>query len=102
MRTARFRSPPSANQVDSLPEGSHWQVIGIGLNQWALVAAAITMGGNVRVGLEDNFYLPSGEMARSNGDLVAKARQMVEDSGRRPATVAEARELLGIEPRVAV
>ena len=43
------------DQVDSLPAGSLWQVIGIGLNQWPLVAAAITMGGNLRVGLEDNF-----------------------------------------------
>ena len=61
-----------------------------------LVAAALTLGGNVRVGLEDNFYLPDGEMARSNGDLVAKARAMAEDVGRRAATVAEARELLGV------
>ena len=60
-----------------------------------LGAAALTLGGNFRVGLEDNFYLPNGEMARSNGDLIAKARQMVEDVGRRPATVAEAREMLG-------
>ena len=48
----------------------------------------------MRVGLEDNFYLPNGEMARSNGDLIAQAREMVEDVGRRAATVAEARELL--------
>jgi len=47
------------------------------------------------VGLEDNFYLPSGEMARSNGDLIAKAREMVEDTGRRVATVEEARVMLG-------
>ena len=50
----------------------------------------------MRVGLEDNFYLPSGEMARSNGELIAKARQMTEELGRRPATVEEARQLLGI------
>ena len=60
-----------------------------------LGAAALTLGGNFRVGLEDNFYLPNGDMARSNGDLIAKARQMVEDVGRRPATVAEAREMFG-------
>jgi uncharacterized protein (DUF849 family) len=53
----------------------------------------------VRVGLEDNFYLPDGEMARSNGDLIARARQMCEDVGRRPATVAEAREILGVPGR---
>ena len=65
-----------------------------------LVAAALTLGGSIRVGLEDNFYLPDGDMARSNGDLVAKARQMTLDAGRRPATVEEARALLGITPRV--
>ena len=79
----------------------HWGVIGIGRDQWMLVAAALTLGGSIRVGLEDNFYLPDGEMARSNGDLIAKARQMTEDCGRRPATVEEARALLGIEPREA-
>jgi 3-keto-5-aminohexanoate cleavage enzyme len=61
-----------------------------------LVATALTLGGSVRVGLEDNLYLPDGQMARSNGELIAKARQMTEDIGRRPATVAEARALLGI------
>jgi 3-keto-5-aminohexanoate cleavage enzyme len=55
----------------------------------------------VRVGLEDNLYLPDGTMARSNGDLVAKARQMTLDVGRRPATVAEARALLGLPARPA-
>jgi uncharacterized protein (DUF849 family) len=79
----------------------HWGVIGIGRDQWMLVAAALTLGGSVRVGLEDNFYLPDGEMARSNGDLIAKARQMVQDCGRRPATVEEARGLLGVAPRPA-
>jgi 3-keto-5-aminohexanoate cleavage enzyme len=74
----------------------HWGVIGIGRDQWMLVAAALTLGGSIRVGLEDNFYLPGGEMARSNGDLVAKARQMTEETGRRAATVDEARRLLGI------
>jgi 3-keto-5-aminohexanoate cleavage enzyme len=74
----------------------HWGVIGIGRAQWRMVAAALTLGGSIRVGLEDNFYLPGGEMARSNGDLVARARRLCEDCGRRPATVGEARELLGI------
>src|SRR5680860_1422343 len=83
------------------PEGpNNWGVIGISRKQWMLVAAALTLGGNIRVGLEDNLYLPDGEMARSNGDLIAKARQMTEDVGRRPATVAESRELLGVPRRV--
>jgi 3-keto-5-aminohexanoate cleavage enzyme len=86
-----------AVMADNLPAGKHhWGVIGIGRDQWMLIAAALTLGGSVRAGLEDNFYLPGGEMARSNGDLIAKARQMTEDAGRRPATVDEARALLGI------
>ena len=92
-----------SHMSDQIPGGAegrnNWGVIGISRDQWMLVAAALTLGGNVRVGLEDNFYLPNGEMARSNGDLIAKARQMTEDVGRRPATVAEARELLGVPRR---
>ncbi|HSO97834.1 MAG TPA: 3-keto-5-aminohexanoate cleavage protein [Solirubrobacteraceae bacterium] len=92
-----------AAMADNLPAGvaSHWGVIGIGRSQWSMVAAALTLGGSIRVGLEDNFYLPEGTMARSNGELIAKARQLTEDCGRRPATVAEARELLGIRPPAA-
>ena len=90
--------PPTARNlaamVDNLPAGSHWGVIGIGRVQWTLVAAALSLGGSVRVGLEDNFYLPDGEMARSNGDLIARARRMAQDAGRRVATVDEARAML--------
>ena len=87
-----------AAMADNMPAGRHhWGVIGIGRDQWMLVAAALTLGGSVRVGLEDNFYLPGGKMASSNGDLIAKARQMTEEVGRRPATVDEARALLGIK-----
>jgi uncharacterized protein (DUF849 family) len=80
------------------PDGRphHWGVIGIGRDQWMLVAAALTLGGSIRVGVEDNFYLPGGEMARSNGELIAQARRMTEEIGRRPATVDEARALLGL------
>ena len=87
------------NQVDTLPPESHWQVIGIGLNQWALVAAAITMGGNARVGLEDNFYVEEGKMAKSNGELVQKAARLVHDLGRDVATVDQARKILCLSAR---
>lgn len=80
----------------SLPTGANWQVIGIGKVQWPLLAAGITLGANIRVGLEDNFYLNPGEMARSNGDLVEKAARMVKDIGGRLATPAEARDRLGL------
>jgi uncharacterized protein (DUF849 family) len=96
--------PPTARNLaamaDNIPAGSHWGVIGISREQWMLVNASLTLGGSVRVGLEDNFYLPNGEMARSNGDLIAKAREMTENVGRRAATVAEAREILGVPKRV--
>jgi 3-keto-5-aminohexanoate cleavage enzyme len=85
------------NQVESLPAGSHWQVIGVGLHQWALAAAALTMGGNVRVGLEDNFYIEEGRMAKSNGELVEKAVRLTRDLGRAAATIAEARTILCLE-----
>jgi uncharacterized protein (DUF849 family) len=89
-----------SEQIPGGPEGQNqWQVIGISRDQWKLLGASLVMGGNVRAGLEDNFYLPNGEMAKSNGELIAKARQMAEDVGRRPATVAEARELLGVPRR---
>jgi uncharacterized protein (DUF849 family) len=89
-----------SDQIPGGPEGrNQWQVIGISRDQWKLLAASLVLGGNLRAGVEDNLYLPSGEMARSNGDLIAKARQMAEDIGRRAATVAEARELLGVPKR---
>ncbi|MCK9250137.1 MAG: 3-keto-5-aminohexanoate cleavage protein [Solirubrobacteraceae bacterium] len=103
--TARNLAAMADNLADvgaALPSatgGHHWGVIGISRVQWPMVAAALALGGSVRVGLEDNFYLPDGTMARSNGDLVAKARQMIEDAGRRPATAQEARAALGIPQR---
>jgi 3-keto-5-aminohexanoate cleavage enzyme len=89
-----------ADQIPGGPDrGANWQVIGISRDQWRLLATSLTLGGNVRAGLEDNLYLPDGEMARSNGDLIAKARQMAEDIGRRAASVAEARQMLGLKER---
>jgi 3-keto-5-aminohexanoate cleavage enzyme len=92
-----------AHMASEVPGGAdgpnNWGLIGISRDQWTLIAAALALGGNVRVGLEDNFYLPDGTMARSNGDLVAKAREMTEAAGRRAASVAEARQLLGTPRR---
>jgi len=92
-----------SDQVPGGAEGENqWQVIGISRDQWKLLGAALVLGGNVRAGVEDNLYLPNGEMCRSNGDLIAKARQMAEDIGRKVASVAEARELLGVPRRAEV
>lgn len=84
-------------QARQIPRDSTWEVIGIGRVQWRLVATALVIGGNIRVGLEDNFYLPGGNMAGSNGELVDKAAQMTRDVGREPATVEEARQILGVK-----
>ena len=95
-------APPDArtlaHMASLLPQPSTWEVIGISRKQWELVAAASSLGGNVRVGLEDNFYLPSGEMASSNGDLVEAAARLVQLSGRAVASPQETRELLSLPP----
>jgi uncharacterized protein (DUF849 family) len=86
-----------AFQADQVPRDATWKVIGISRDQWMLVSAALSLGGHVRVGIEDNFYLPSGEMARSNGDLVAHAAAMCRAMGREPATALEARAILQLD-----
>jgi uncharacterized protein (DUF849 family) len=82
------------NQVGLLPEGSQWQLVGISKEQWPLVELSLELGGHIRVGLEDNFYLPNGEMAKSNAELVEMAVKTVRARGQKVATVAEAREAL--------
>lgn len=83
-------------QTKIMPAGSEWEVIGISHGQWRMLAAALALGGNIRCGLEDHLYLPGGEMAKSNGDLVEVAVRMVRDVGRRPASVEEARKILSL------
>lgn len=83
-----------AHLASLVPSGVAWQVIGISEEQWLLVAAALALGGNIRVGLEDNFYLSPGVMAQGNGPLVEKGVRMARDIGREPATVEEARVIL--------
>ncbi len=81
-------------QAENVPAGSRWKVIGISRDQWKLCMAALSLGGDIRVGLEDNFYLPSGEMAKSNGELVEEASKLVALSGRSVASVEDTRALL--------
>jgi len=82
--------------AENVPEGSHWEVIGISRDQWRLIDEALDLGGDIRVGLEDNFYLPSGEMAGSNGDLVAAAVLKCREHDREIATVADATQVLAL------
>ncbi len=82
------------NQVGLLPEGAHWQLIGISQEQWPLFDLSLDLGGHVRVGLEDNFYLPDGKMATSNANLVEWAVQRITSRGQKVATIDEAKKLI--------
>jgi len=83
-------------QTKIMPEGAEWEVIGISHCHWRMLATALVLGGNIRTGLEDHLYLPTGEMAKSNGEMVEVAARMTRDVGRTPATVEEAREILSL------
>ncbi|WP_018337389.1 3-keto-5-aminohexanoate cleavage protein [Butyricimonas synergistica] len=84
--------------VNAIPAGSTWTATGIGRHAFPLAAAAIVMGGNVRVGFEDNLYLERGVLAKSNGELVEKVVRLAKELGREVATSAEARVILGLKP----
>ncbi len=81
-----------------LHSGAAWAAFGIGRDQMPMVAQAAILGGNVRVGLEDNLYLSRGVFA-TNGQLVERARSIVENIGMSVATPAEARAILGLKSR---
>jgi 3-keto-5-aminohexanoate cleavage enzyme len=83
--------------ADSIPEGSTWTVAGIGRYEMPLATLAITMGGHVRVGFEDNVYIEKGVLAESNAQLVAKVARMAKELGREVATPDEARQILGLK-----
>jgi len=82
--------------VKNIPTGSTWTATGIGRHAFTLAAPAIVMGGNVRVGFEDNLYLERGVLAKSNGELVDKVVRMAKLLGRQVATSDEAREILSL------
>lgn len=85
--------------VDELPAGARWQVIATGGGRkelWALHRATAEMGGNLRTGLEDTFFLPDGSRARDNGELIEALADIARQVGREPASPAEARSMLGV------
>ncbi|MBQ4441042.1 MAG: 3-keto-5-aminohexanoate cleavage protein [Bacteroidales bacterium] len=83
--------------VKNIPAGSTWTSTGIGRHAFTLAAPTIVMGGNVRVGFEDNLYLEKGVLAKSNGELVDKVVRMAKLLGREVATSDEARVILGLK-----
>ena len=100
---SRYSVPATArhlsNMLEDLPPGSVWSAAGIGLFQLPMNTLAIAMGGHCRVGLEDNIYhgFNRSELATNSG-LVARVKLLAETFGRRLASPARARELLGLAP----
>jgi uncharacterized protein (DUF849 family) len=82
-----------------LAPGARWSAFGIGRSEFPMVAQTWLAGGHVRVGLEDNIYLSKGVLAKSNAELVTKARRILEDLGASIASPAEARAILGLPAR---
>ena len=84
---------------ESLPEGSTWQVIGIGVHQFPMATMGMLLGGHVRVGMEDNLYISRGIMAENNAQFVEKIVRIAGEIGRPIATPDEARDILGLKKR---
>lgn len=90
------------NQARQLLGEFEWSVAAAGRFQFGIAAAALAMGGNVRVGLEDNVYLNKGQLATSNAEGVAKMARIVRELSIEPATAAEARDILALKGTAAV
>ena len=84
--------------VNALPAGATWTSTGVGRAAFTLAAPTIVMGGNVRVGFEDNIYLSRGVKAASNGELVEKVVRLSRELGRDIASPEEARRILSLKP----
>lgn len=85
--------------LEEMLPGTHWQVIGIGRQEvWELHRATARLGGDLRTGLEDTFYLPDGRRASSNGALIEALAATAREAGREVASPAEARRILGLRP----
>lgn len=83
--------------VDTLPEGSSWQVITLSKLQLPSTVMAMCQGANIRTGLEDNIYYSKGVLAKSNAQLVERMVRIAREIGREVATVEEAAELMGVK-----
>jgi 3-keto-5-aminohexanoate cleavage enzyme len=81
---------------NKLPVGSRWSVLGVGKHQLPMITMGILLGGNIRVGFEDNIYLGEGILAESNAQLVTMAVELSRHLQREIATPDEARQILGI------
>jgi uncharacterized protein (DUF849 family) len=86
--------------IEEMLPGTHWQTVAIGRQEvWPLHRRTAELGGDLRTGLEDTFYLPDGSKATSNGQLIEALARVATDAGRAVASPAEARQLLGLRAR---
>ena len=84
--------------LQNMPDNAYFNTLGVGKAQLTLGTMGMILGGNVRVGLEDNLYYKKGELAKSNAQLVARMVKIARELGKEPCTPAEARELFGLKP----
>jgi 3-keto-5-aminohexanoate cleavage enzyme len=81
--------------LEEMKPTTHWQTIVIGRDDvWPTLRRAVELGGNVRTGLEDTFYLPDGKRAGSNGRLIRELVKICREVGREPATIEETRAII--------
>jgi len=82
--------------AESLPPATTWSIFGIGASHFPMVAMGVLMGGHVRVGFEDNVYFKKGQLAKSNAELVRHTATIIRDLHKEPASVEQARKILGL------
>lgn len=97
-QASRYSPRHMMHLVDLLPADSLFSVLGIGAIEFDAVTQSILLGGNVRVGFEDNIYIEKGKLAKNNAEIVAKIVRIARELGREIATPSEVREMLGITP----
>lgn len=97
-QASRYSPRHLMHLVDLLPRDSLFSVLGIGPAEFQAATLSMLLGGNARVGFEDNIYIEKGKLAASNADLVRKAARIARELGREIASPAETREMLGIRP----
>ncbi len=91
-------SPASLlHMLDQIPDGSSWQVVTVGRYHLRTTVLAMTMGGNVRTGMEDTIHYARGTLVQSNAQLVERMARLARAIGREPATVEEAKKMLHLQ-----
>jgi 3-keto-5-aminohexanoate cleavage enzyme len=97
-QASRYSPKHLMHLVDLLPPDSIFSVLGIGPAEFHATTLSILLGGNVRVGFEDNIYIEKGRLAKNNAESVAKIVRIARELGRQVASPSEARQMLGLSP----